>query len=220
MHVFGRRPSAAMMVACLALFISLSGGAYAAITLPAGSVGTKQLQRGAVTRSKLRNHVVTALKVKEHSLLAKDFAPGQLVAGARGPAGPRGPRGKTGPKGSAGPAGPPGPGFQFVTASGADGPNLSQSGTYFVVVETPLQAGGSTLSGECGVTAANGSNASLSEFHAAFVVPPNAQQTFSFSGMLVVPSGSAPASTKLTCADSAGNAITPSAASWWASPVE
>lgn len=45
------RPSPAMVVALIALFVALSGGAYAAINLPANSVGTKQLKNGAVTES-------------------------------------------------------------------------------------------------------------------------------------------------------------------------
>jgi hypothetical protein len=37
------RPSAAMVVACIALTIALGGTSYAVFKLPAGSVGTKQL---------------------------------------------------------------------------------------------------------------------------------------------------------------------------------
>ena len=71
------------------------------IVVPPNSVGTEQVING--------------------SLLAKDFAKGQLPrgpVGARGPAGPVGPTGQTGPQGSAGakgatgsqgPAGPQGP---------------------------------------------------------------------------------------------------------------
>jgi hypothetical protein len=44
-----KRPSAAMIVALLALFISLGGASYAVVTLPEHSVGPRQLQRGAVT---------------------------------------------------------------------------------------------------------------------------------------------------------------------------
>jgi hypothetical protein len=39
------RPSPAMVVACMALLISLGGVSYAAIKLPANSVGTKQLEQ-------------------------------------------------------------------------------------------------------------------------------------------------------------------------------
>jgi hypothetical protein len=68
------RISPAMIVACTALFVSLSGFGYAAIKLPANSVGAKQLKRNAVNSA----------KVKRHSLLSSDFKPGQLPRGAQG----------------------------------------------------------------------------------------------------------------------------------------
>jgi hypothetical protein len=43
----------AAVVATLALFVALGGGAYAALELPPGSVHSVQLASGAVTRSKL-----------------------------------------------------------------------------------------------------------------------------------------------------------------------
>jgi hypothetical protein len=48
-----RRPSPALVVSLIALFVSLGGGAYAALNLPANSVGTKQLKNGAVSSPKL-----------------------------------------------------------------------------------------------------------------------------------------------------------------------
>ena len=44
-----RKPSPAMLVALLALFIALGGGSYAAVALPKGSVGGRQLKKNAVT---------------------------------------------------------------------------------------------------------------------------------------------------------------------------
>jgi hypothetical protein len=64
----------ANVVSCLALFVALGSGAYAATQLPKNSVGTKQLKKGAVT----------AAKVKSGSLLASNFKSGQLPAGAPG----------------------------------------------------------------------------------------------------------------------------------------
>ncbi|HJS95656.1 MAG TPA: hypothetical protein VJ741_15440 [Solirubrobacteraceae bacterium] len=95
--VSGRAPSPAMVVAMIALFVSLGGSAFAALTLPKDSVGTMQLKPAAVTGAKLHNNAVTSSKVRDHSLLAKDFMPGQL------PQGPPGPQGSTGP--ATGPAG-------------------------------------------------------------------------------------------------------------------
>ena len=60
------RPSPAMVVACAALFVALSGVGYTAIVLPANSVGTKHLKKNAVTSAKVKG------------LLRSDFKPGQL----------------------------------------------------------------------------------------------------------------------------------------------
>ena len=43
-RVIGLRPSPALVVASLALLVSLAGTGYAAVALPANSVGNKQLQ--------------------------------------------------------------------------------------------------------------------------------------------------------------------------------
>jgi hypothetical protein len=98
-RILTKRPSPAMVVALVALFVALGGGAYAALKLPANSVGPVQLKKGTVTPPKLSPAAKTALS-----------KPGPKGAtGARGPEGPRGdsgPRGDTGPKGDTGAAGP------------------------------------------------------------------------------------------------------------------
>ena len=86
------------VIACVSLFIALGSGAYAAVKIPRNSVGTAQLKSNAVTSP----------KVKDASLLAKDFRPGQLPAGAQGPKGDTGAAGATGATGASG-------------ANGADG---------------------------------------------------------------------------------------------------
>jgi hypothetical protein len=58
-----RRPSPAMAVALVALFVALSGGAYAAVTLPAHSVGATQLKSFAVTNPKLGVNSVGSRKI-------------------------------------------------------------------------------------------------------------------------------------------------------------
>ena len=76
-----RKPSPAMIVACLALLVALSGTGMAAATqLGRNSVGTLQLKDSAVTNAKLRNNAVNSAKVAARSLLRSDFAPGQLCA--------------------------------------------------------------------------------------------------------------------------------------------
>jgi hypothetical protein len=76
-----------MVVACVALLISLSGAAYAVSTaLPRNSVGPLQLKSNAVNSA----------KVKNASLRSADFGPGQIPRGPQGPAGPQGPPGASG----------------------------------------------------------------------------------------------------------------------------
>lgn len=84
--------SYANVIATLALFVALGGGAYAALKLPKNSVGSKQLKANAVRSSKVANR----------SLLAKDFKLGQIPAGPQGLPGAKGDAGTPGAKGDAG----------------------------------------------------------------------------------------------------------------------
>ncbi|MGN6188465.1 MAG: hypothetical protein ACTHOE_06170 [Conexibacter sp.] len=92
------RPSPALVVALLALFVALGGTSYAVTQLPRNSVGTSQLRDGAVTRAKLSRTARSAL---------------------RGATGPQGPAGAVGPQGPAGTAGVRGP----AGADGQQGPS-------------------------------------------------------------------------------------------------
>src|SRR5436190_5065181 len=71
-------PSPALVVACIALFVALSGFGYAAIKLPKNSVGTKQLRNGAVTGKKIAKNVVTGTKVADDSLTGADVLESSL----------------------------------------------------------------------------------------------------------------------------------------------
>ena len=121
-HVLGQRPSAALVVACLALVVALSGTGYAAVVLPRNSVGTIHLKKGAVTSP----------KVRDKSLRLLDFAPTERLKlkGATGNAGPPGPKGDKGDRGDPGPQGPAGlTGLERVTASSCCNSNSSQAVT-------------------------------------------------------------------------------------------
>lgn len=85
------RLTPSMIIALIALFISLGGTSYAAVVPPKNSVGTAQLKKQAVTTAKISKATLAALK------------------GNTGPAGPQGQTGPQGPAGSQGPAGPQGP---------------------------------------------------------------------------------------------------------------
>jgi hypothetical protein len=115
-------------VAYLALFATLGGSAYAAVT---------------VTGNNIKNGTITGKDVKNRSLGTKKLSAKAVssLRGQQGPAGPQGPKGDrgeqgpvgpTGPKGETGPAGPQGPagppgqngitGWQYVTEGKAIGP--------------------------------------------------------------------------------------------------
>ena len=81
------RLSYANVMATLAVFIALGGGAYA-VGVARDSVGTKQLKDDAVISAKVENG----------SLKANDFDKDQLPAGPPGATGPQGVQGLQGPR--------------------------------------------------------------------------------------------------------------------------
>lgn len=99
----------ANVMATLAVFISLGGSSYAALTITGSNV-----RNSSLTGADVKNSSLTTSDVKNRSLLAADFKLGQLPKGDRGPAGPAGTPGAPGTPGPAGPPGTPG-------APGADG---------------------------------------------------------------------------------------------------
>lgn len=123
--------SYANVTATLALFVALSGGAYAALTLPPNSVGRRQLKPDAVNSA----------KVEDRSLRARDFRAGQLPAGAQGPEGPQGPTGDKGDKGDKGDTGAQGPG---AVAMNTRIPNANSDNT-----TTLFTLGELTVKGSC-----------------------------------------------------------------------
>ena len=78
--VFGRRPSAAMVVALLALFLAAGGASYAATALPSNSVGTDQLQNNAVTNHKIRDNAVGNHKIQNNAVGFRKIQAGAIGA--------------------------------------------------------------------------------------------------------------------------------------------
>jgi hypothetical protein len=66
--LMSRRPSAAIVISSAALFLSLGGVGYAAISIPNNSVGTAQIKNNAVTNSKIKNNAVTFKKISPGSV--------------------------------------------------------------------------------------------------------------------------------------------------------
>ena len=62
--LMSRRPSAAIVISSAALFMSLGGVGYAAISIPNNSVGAAQLRNNAVTNSKINNGAVSFKKIQ------------------------------------------------------------------------------------------------------------------------------------------------------------
>ena len=99
-----RKPSPAMLVALMALFVALGGSSYAAITLSNNSVKSKHIAKGNVKRSDIGRNAVNSAKVAAGSLRSSDFAAGQIPAGPQGAQGPQGERGLQGETGAPGTA--------------------------------------------------------------------------------------------------------------------
>ena len=76
---FGSRLSYANVMATVAVFLALGGGAYAALKLPRNSVGARQIKPGAITNTKLANGAVTGGKVAPNTLTGT-----QIVASTLG----------------------------------------------------------------------------------------------------------------------------------------
>jgi hypothetical protein len=96
-----RKPSPAMVVACIALFVALSGLSTAAVVVLAkNSVLSKHIRNGQVRNPDIGVSAVDSSKVRDGALLMQDFAPGQV------PAGPQGAKGDKGDKGDQGDPGP------------------------------------------------------------------------------------------------------------------
>ena len=148
----------ANVISTLCLFLLLGGGAaFAATKLGKNTVGTRQLKNGAVT----------AAKVKSGSLLASNFAAGQLPAGPQGVKGEtgkegvpgehgqqgkqgqegnKGPEGKEGEQGNEGKEGPEGKegkaGEKGEAAAVTTPLKSGETMTGYIGVEQPAQAGG------------------------------------------------------------------------------
>jgi hypothetical protein len=90
--------SFANTMSLIAVFVAMGGTGYAAIKIPKKSVGSAQLKNNAVSSSKVKNGALRAI----------DFRPGDLPAGATGPAGAKGDKGDKGDPGTNGTAGAPG----------------------------------------------------------------------------------------------------------------
>jgi hypothetical protein len=122
-RIISRRPSPAVVISLIALFVALGGTSYAVVTLPKNSVGSAQVINGSLQKGDLSRKAVAALKGSRGP---------EGLQGARGPSGVPGATGSQGAqglpaapgaeglKGDKGDTGPPGPvdASQFVPSAG------------------------------------------------------------------------------------------------------
>lgn len=118
--------SYANVMATIAVFVALGGGAYAAFKLPANSVGSRQLKNSAVTPKKVARATI------------------KLFKGQKGAPGPKGAQGVQGPQGVQGIQGPIGPSNVYFTSSTTVGAELT------------LPAGDYWVEGQCDFSNSNG----------------------------------------------------------------
>lgn len=76
-----RRPSAAIVIAMIALFAALAGAGYAAVSIPKNSVGTNQLKNGAVSNAKIKNGAVGNFKLATAAVGARKIINGAVGRG-------------------------------------------------------------------------------------------------------------------------------------------
>jgi hypothetical protein len=129
-RILARRPSPAMVVAVVALVSSLTGGAVAATLITGGDI-----KNGSIAKKDLKKNSVNTKKVQNQTLIADDFAPGQLREGVQGIQGLKGDKGEKGEQGDRGPS-------DVYTVGDGDSPTSDPpltkdvpAGTYFVTAQ-------------------------------------------------------------------------------------
>jgi hypothetical protein len=98
-----RHVNYANVMATVAVFVALGGGAYAATVLPRDSVGREQLRSHAVSRSELAVRAVTTRKIDRQAVTMSRLSDGvraRMDRNARGLPGAQGPKGDAGPAGA------------------------------------------------------------------------------------------------------------------------
>lgn len=117
-----RKPSPAMVIALIALFVALTGTATAGGLL--------------ITTRQIKNGTIQAVDINSRTL--------RQLAGRPGPTGPPGPEGPPGPQGPQGPSGDRGP--QGVAGpQGPAGTSASASAIYVRTLDSVAEAGGGSF---------------------------------------------------------------------------
>jgi hypothetical protein len=133
------------LVGYIALFVALSGPAWAATELSKNEVKSKHIGKGQVKNPDLADNSVTSPKVADGSLLGEDFAQGQL---SPGPQGVQGLQGERGPEGLQGDPGPQGPSASSSVAGGGFVPGVPPDDADVYCGPTTVQAANSCIADE------------------------------------------------------------------------
>jgi len=72
------RPSYANVMATIAVFIALGGGAYAALSLPAGSVTSKQIAKNAVRAKQIKKRAVRKKELARNAVRSRKIKDGRV----------------------------------------------------------------------------------------------------------------------------------------------
>jgi hypothetical protein len=76
------RPSPAIVIASIAMFVAMSGVGVAALKLTPNSVTTKDIKNHAVTQTKLGKRAVTGNKLRDGAVTTAKFASGAIAPNA------------------------------------------------------------------------------------------------------------------------------------------
>lgn len=182
-----KKPSPALVVAFIALFVALGGTTYAAVQINGsqivdGTIATAKLRNGAVSTSKLRNGAVSTPKLRNGAVTAGKLAPSLrrrvltgAPAGAPGAKGETGPQGPAGARGETGPQGPAGSDATVagIAAGGALTGNYPDPGIAPEAVDTAALAPGAVTSDRLALTAVADAKSVVSQ-----VIPANSCKSF------------------------------------------
>jgi hypothetical protein len=78
-HTLKRHLTVANVLSCIALFVALSGVAYAAVKIPVNGVKARNIAPQAVTNAKIKREAVTSGKIKNGGINALDIGAGQVT---------------------------------------------------------------------------------------------------------------------------------------------
>ena len=69
-HILRRRPSPALVISCIALFVSLGGVSYGVAT---GSIGSREIRNNSITTNDLRNGAVRTQDIRNNEIRGFDI---------------------------------------------------------------------------------------------------------------------------------------------------